>query len=244
MPFAISLITFYCYSLFIIASFIRFTLPIIRILSIIESTISTILFHITYLHAVCRDPGYLPFNWDSDEPRTKYSWRELMSGTAIDENQQRFVHYSRYPPGCSFSKTYGRFVIQADHVCVWIANWVGKRNHKHFLLMMVWGAIASVSLFGWRFAPRKSFEGVKGIFVLDIIAAVIEGIFALTLIGSFVEFMGEAMSGETRVDRFNGRLKRRILTKMEALRLICGDGSVWCWSCPIDAFPDEIELLQ
>jgi hypothetical protein len=109
--------------------------------------------------------------------------------------------------------------------------------------MLGWGSLASLSLFCWRFAPRRSFDAFEVTLILDIVAAIIEGLFSLTLIGSFYEFAKDAASGSTRVDRFKGRAVPGQLTKMDALRMIFGDGSVCCWVCPTDSFPEVIDLV-
>jgi hypothetical protein len=201
------------------------------------------MFITSYFNAVCRDPGYLPFNWQSSSP-TKFDWRSLMDGTAILPGQFAYVEQNVRPPGCSFSKSYGRFIIRGDHICGWISNWVGKRNHKHFLLMMGWGILCAISLFCWRFAPQKSGGlAITMIGVLDIVAAIIEGLFGLLLIGSFVSFCSEVVRGQTRVDRFKG-IERVSGGWKEAMKEVCGDRNMWCWLCPTDAFPMEIELVD
>jgi hypothetical protein len=241
MPFAITVLTLYCYSIFIISSFLRFPFPSLQFASLLESTATTFFFLITYLSAVFRDPGFLPFHWHPPG-RTKYSWRELMSGTLVRSDQSVVVARGPRPPGCSFSRSYGRYVIRADHVCCWIANWVGKRNHKQFLLMMVWGSLASASLFAWRFAPRRTPDGAE--LGLDIAAAVVEAVFAVVLAASAWQFGCEAASGATRVDRFRGIKGRPAETAVDGLRDVCGDGSVCCWMCPAAAFPDAIDLEE
>jgi hypothetical protein len=243
MPFAITIILAFCYSLFVIASFLRYTFLSVQVIAGIETTLVTFLFYISYLHAVCRDPGYLPFNWTAPDP-TKYSWRDLMPGTAVSQAQIEYAVSRARPPGTSFSKSYGRYIIRADHICGWVSNWVGKRNHKQFLLMIIWGIITAVSLFLWRFAPREPVGGINTLLGgLDIVAAVLEALFGLLLIASLSGFLSEAMSGKTRVQQHKGGQFRRI-SKTEALEEICGTGSICCWICPTDAFPDEIELMD
>jgi hypothetical protein len=243
MPFGVTFVVLFCYAVFVVASFLRYTILAVQIVAGIETTVATLLFYVTYIHAVCRDPGYLPFNWAADGP-TKYGWRELMSGTAVSDAQILFAVSTTRPPGTSFSKSYGRYVIRADHICGWISNWVGKRNHKHFLLMMAWGTIAAASLFGWRFAPREPIGGLDTVLgCLDIAAAVIEALFGLLLGISLSSFLPEAVAGQTRIQQFKGA-ERGEVSKRQALEEICGIWSMCCWICPTDAFPDEIELVD
>jgi hypothetical protein len=110
--------------------------------------------------------------------------------------------------------------------------------------MMPWGSVAAMSLFGWRFAPRRPLKGENLVLILDITAAVIEGVFALVFLGFLWQFGEDALSGVTQIDYFKGRQTRPARTKMEAMRRICGDGPVFCWICPTDAFPDDLELEE
>jgi hypothetical protein len=227
--------------MFLCAGFVLFTSRAVRAVSFIECTVATSLFLVAYLQAAFRDPGYLPFNWTPSD-RTKYSWRELMAGTAVTREQLAHVSVTPRPPGCSFSGSYGRYVIRADHICGWIANWVGKRNHKHFLLMMAWGAFAAVSLFAWHFAPRGHFEPASLLGIADFLAVGIEGGFAITLVVVLVRYSGEALTAQTTIDRYKGIAAPVDLSKREIMEQICGKGSVWCWVCPTDAFQSDVLL--
>jgi hypothetical protein len=72
----------YCYSFFIASSVIHFTSVAIQVISVAETTLTMGLFAWSYYGAVCRDPGYLPYDWERTR-RTKYTWQELMTGTAV-----------------------------------------------------------------------------------------------------------------------------------------------------------------
>ena len=48
------------------------------------------------------------------------------------------------PPGASHCKVCDNCVLDFDHHCMFISNCVGKRNHKYFVLFLVWGDIFAV----------------------------------------------------------------------------------------------------
>ena len=80
MPaFVVSLYVF-CYFAYLSTTLTRLH-PAIGAATFLESTAAGVLFLWSYLGAVCRDPGYLPFDW-AHTKRTKYAWHELMAGTA------------------------------------------------------------------------------------------------------------------------------------------------------------------
>jgi hypothetical protein len=230
----------YCYSFFIASSVVHFTSVTIQIISVVETTLTLGLFAWAYYGTVCRDPGYLPYDWERTR-RTKYSWRELMTGTAVAAAHFSYVDSVPRPPGCSFSKSYGRYVIRADHICGIVGNWIAKRNHKQFLLMLLWGTVACASLFVWRFCPTEAISWKSPVRICDLFAAVIEGVFLLILAFSGISFFHSAASSQTRVQQHKGE-KPAERTMRESLSLICGNGPICCWFCPTSAFQDDIIL--
>jgi hypothetical protein len=124
---------------------------------------------------------------------------------------------------------------------VWVSNWIAKRNHKHFILMLAWGCVAALSLFAWRFAPRRSFDGAATLLAFDIIAATAEGVLFLLLAWVLANALSGALMGDTRVDRFKRR-PAPSLSRSDALRAVFGDGSPCCWAFPTDAFPADLAL--
>jgi hypothetical protein len=240
MPVFIAILLIYCYTMFIVCHFLHFTSSVVRLVSLVESTLVCFLFACSYYSAMCSDPGFLPFNWH-DTRRTKYTWLELMAGTGIFEPHIAYVNAVPRPPGCSFSKSYGRYVIRADHICGWITNWVGKRNHKQFLLMTFWRSLTAISLFVWMFFPMDEFEWWSTLGILDMFGAVIELVFGFILVLAFRGFCSEALTTQTRVQRFKGE-DRGDVTTTQGMKQICGDGTVACWICPISAFGDDTEL--
>ena len=48
------------------------------------------------------------------------------------------------PPGASHCRICDNCVFDFDHHCVFISNCVGKRNHRYFVLFLVWGGLFAV----------------------------------------------------------------------------------------------------
>jgi hypothetical protein len=164
-----------------------------------------------------------------------------MSGTVTNQEQLSYVQAIPRPPGCSFSRSSGRYVIRADHICFWVSNWVAKRNHKQFILFMLWGGILALSLFGWRFVPQKGHSGWTH--AVDLVGMMLDAIFGLTLFVSGATFVWDTLSNRTKIQRMKGEGAPAV-SSMEAMRQVCGDGSVWGWFCPTAAFGDVILLEE
>lgn len=155
-------------------------------------------------------------------------------------------HYKNHSklPFASFSKSSGRFVIRADHICGWIANWVGKRNHKQFILMLLYGSLFSASLFGWRFARKTSIKNKSfGLYFCEIFACVIECFFAFMLMGNCITYVVELSNGRTKLQNMKNNEEKDSKTansSIDAMREVCGYGSIICWICPVPAFGEDL----
>jgi hypothetical protein len=238
MPVVVTLLGILCYATHVGGCVPRLSLGL-RIVSLFQITLAYVMFTVSYFNAVCRDPGYLPFNW-SLTCRTKYSWHELLDGTATEEDQFAFVRVARRPRGCSFSSSAGRFVIRADHVCGWIANWVGKRNHKFFLLFQCWTIVFLASLLAWKWVPRSSASGVWP--ALIVITALVEAAALLYLLVTTGTAVKDLLRGRTYLQQLKGMEGHQIRT-VDACRQICGDTPIACWPFSMaPPFPDDIEL--
>jgi hypothetical protein len=107
--------------------------------------------------------------------------------------------------------------------------------------MNFWGIMTATSLFVWMFFPKDAFEWWSALGILDISGGMIELVFGFVLVLSFRVYCSEALSTQTRVQRFKGQ-DRGDVTTAQGMRQICGDGTVLCWICPTPAFGDDIEL--
>jgi hypothetical protein len=118
-----------------------------------------------------------------------------------------------------------------------MANWVGKRNHKFFILFQFWGFVFAVSLIAWQ-----CFGRAMTVCVIDILALVVEIIFALVLGSCLFCAVDRAASNITHIDRFK-HVEREDKGTIVACREVFGDGLLICWLFPTAPSPNTIQLI-
>ena len=100
--------------------------------------VSTLCLSISYFMVIARGPGYLPFNYRTN-PSTR--WEDLMSSIVVYKEQEAYARDHPGPPRSAFTRHAKRFVLRADHHCQWMESWIGIRNHRHFMLTLVWAIV-------------------------------------------------------------------------------------------------------
>lgn len=215
-----------------------------KILCLLNILFSLAMFLWSYLAAVCMDPGFLPYDWFATQ-RTKYSWEEQLEGLATTSEQFEFAMSHPRPLGSCFSSRSGRFVLRPDHICGWIANWVGKRNHKQFILMMIYGSLFASSLAWPRLLIRlPNVQHSDPLEFLRELAIVIECIFTVGLLSGFASQIINLRYNSTKLDRLKKRkqtFKNPETTKFyTGFHEVCGNGSKCFWLLPTPAFDDSI----
>lgn len=98
--------------------------------------ITNAMFSISYITAILVGPGYLPYFYPHNLGVTGY-----LSGLATTPAHEEFAKVQKPPRRCKFFRSARRVVIRPDHLCAWLASFVGKRNHKLFFLFNFWGVI-------------------------------------------------------------------------------------------------------
>jgi hypothetical protein len=133
----------FCFALYSIASL--HSNPRRSILLSITSVTFT-LWLISYLCAVFSSPGYVPFYWAVERAET-FSYEQQMSGVITTPEQYDFANYNGRPERGSLSRQARRIVLRADHICPWIANWVGLKNYRWFFLKLIWATVYFINWF-------------------------------------------------------------------------------------------------
>ena len=240
MPISVILLILGPFIVFLCVSFVNMT-ALIKVISLIEILLFMTLFFVSYFAALAMDPGYLPYDWIKTK-KTKYGAIELISGTAIRKDQCEFAEKYRCP-FASFSRSSGRFVIRSDHICGWVTNWIAKRNHKQFMLMLLYGGIYAASLFIWQFFGKPGQNRSSLVTILMLITDSIEFIFGVMLIWTFFANIYDLVSNETQISKYKG-VETEKLGCIDSMRQVCGNGNICCWLCPQPAFGDnELDYL-
>ena len=214
----------------------------LNIISIILVCFFGIMFCWSYYAAACSNPGFLPYNW-IETRRAWYSWEELLGGTAVTREQAMFAKDPQNrPPGCSFSTSFGRYVIRADHICGWIANWVGKCNHKQFMLMNMWGPLYAFSLFAFIWGQKNMFKDIPfHILVVELVAGIIEISFGFTMGGMGAMALIDLCKHRTKIQRMrHEKGDTRNYTFEQSMREICGNDRKCKWFIPTPAFDEKM----
>ena len=194
------------------------------------------LFFICYFRTAFTDPGFLPFNWNLTR-RFSYSWEEQLNGLAVTKSQVDYAKKHR-PPSSSFSTFSGRFVIRADHICGWVSNWIGQRNHKFFFLMTFYGSIYAILLLLWQCFVKDSLDGWKNI--ANLVACAFQFLFGFFMFGMFVTSFNDLLHSRTQITSY----KREETVNegcFQAMEHVFGYGCKLCWFCPVSPFPNGLD---
>lgn len=102
---------------------------------------------ICFIRAIATDPGSVPDapQWKRDSQQNKKAAEQTGEDWAPREVKQtgepRFCKWcNQYKPDrCHHCRVCRSCILRMDHHCPWIANCVGFRNHKFFLLLVLYG---------------------------------------------------------------------------------------------------------
>ena len=207
-------------------------------------------------HARCMfgNPGFVPF-------------QQLEPGWQLDEVAMCISCKSVKPAGAHHCRRCGRCVFRMDHHCQWTNSCIGAGNLKFFLLfifyvtiasvyasvMMLWRAHAVLSMkpCGTRQTPIP--EGscyLPPLFKLKhptdllpfaqfCLAVFFCACFLCFACATWVDQYEAIITGETRIDAFKSKRKRKGNTDREelsltsALTLACGELPHWRWLLPV-----------
>merc|ERR1740121_3122723 len=110
-----------------------------------------------FARAISTDPGSVP---DTAEWRLEDA-KNRMAAETKHTGEQRYCKWCRTykPDRCHHCRVCNSCVLRMDHHCPWIANCIGFRNHKHFLLLVMYALLnCLVVLFGMSQALLKALE--------------------------------------------------------------------------------------
>lgn len=162
--------------LFVVPFFIIPTLPsFFGIINLAFATTIITLILTSYYQAIVTPPGYVPVGWKPDLESG------LESGDTPGGANVRFCQKCSMPKPerAHHCRVCDRCILKMDHHCPWINNCVGHKNHKFFLLFLIYAStgIAYVLLlivitFIEAMKDPKASEDFLAIFGLTILATV------------------------------------------------------------------------
>lgn len=242
IPILIALVLIYSASIYSILILRYLANSSLKIISLFEVFFFLVLFIWSYCESAFSDPGFLPFDWIRTK-KTLYSWEEQLTGLAIRPDQIEFAQ-AHHPPFASFSEMSGRFIIRADHFCGWITNWVGKRNHKVFILMNLYGSILCLSMCFWTvYMMLLDIKDIQSMFVHFTISMIFELFFGIYQFIFFCINISNAISNQTQIQQWK-QLQPARKNWCTGIREVFGNGNVCCYLCPTKAFHGEILMEE
>jgi len=200
------------------------------------------LFTYSYLRTIIDGPGYFPFYWP--ERRNDIESISLLetdevspSGIISKQSQLTWARKQKRPPRCILSSTGRRIVIRPDHFCGWTSTWIGKRNHKFFVLFNLWGfAFILCFLILLVLGIKEEIDNDQGIIIALFLSYSFFALGFLLLTSTFAFSSIFAVFGNvTNWEDWNRiNLKRYDHGCINNIEDVCGPKShFWSWLLPI-----------
>lgn len=240
MPIAVSVIVLYCLLVYWTLIFPRLPLFIEKVVSSVEISVLLIMFIWSYIATMLMDPGFLPYTWHLSK-KTKYSWEEQLTGLANREEQIEYAKQHK-PPFASFSSEAGRYVIRADHICGWVCNWIGKRNHKQFMLMSLYGCLLALSFLIWGLVIMLGVKIYEVLYFPIVLSFMIEIFMGSLLANAFYHTSVNLSYGQTDIMLYKKEKPQNNDSCCLNWKRVCGYKSILSWICPTPAFNEITDI--
>lgn len=186
-----------------------------------------ILFHLllgmllwSYFAVVFTDPGTVPINWkpvvDEENGETDPLTTSLGISRLSFQQQAGINSRVRYcrkccqfkPPRCHHCCVCGRCILKMDHHCVWVANCVGARNYKFFLLFLFYTFLETI-LVTLALLPRfidffseEEVPGSAGALATTFFGFVLNLAFALSVLGFLIMHISLVSRNTTTIEAY------------------------------------------
>lgn len=110
------------------------------ITEVVATQTLTVLMLVCFVRAIATDPGSVP---DTLEWRSEDHLERRTSNERKHTGEQRFCKWCKMykPDRCHHCRVCNSCILRMDHHCPWIANCIGFRNHKFFLLLVLYALL-------------------------------------------------------------------------------------------------------
>ncbi|OHT08633.1 DHHC zinc finger domain containing protein [Tritrichomonas foetus] len=202
------------------------------------------LFIYSYFRIITDGPGYYPFYWGTpyQPPDIENSLlnNNYDSPSGIISKAEQFEWCQRRhekPPRSILSRTARRYVLRPEHYCKWASSWIGKRNHKFFMLFTFYG-ILYLGLFVVYLA-RRMVQCFSDNFSFSMLLLTVYGVsaaaFFLMLVSFFVSNMIDISLSRTSWEQWNGIDAKTFDqgTWMNFEDVFGPKEKCVCWICPL-----------
>lgn len=107
-----------------------------------------------FVRCVLDGPGYFPFDWSarrcgfgcSDSDALLAGRDDGPAGIITRRAQYDWARAQPKPNRSIVSWSARRIVVRPDHYCMWTSTWIGKRNHKFFILFTLYAGLLCAEL--------------------------------------------------------------------------------------------------
>lgn len=196
---------------------------------------------VSYIRVMYDGAGYYPFYWAKRKQQESMGIivdedDESVAGILSKTEQYHWAQLYARPGRSMLSRSARRFVLRPDHFCGWTASWIGKRNHKFFMLFNGYGSlylllyfIGAIRSLVSHFVARRI---IQSAFLL--LFCMVALMFLYLTMKFFFGALFLARVNKTNWEDWNSINTSRFDKGSLLLNLedICGDGSRCCWFCP------------
>lgn len=201
---------------------------------------------VSHLKAMLSDPGAVPKNAEplpGDSSRLKEA---MAQGASHRKRAKGFCHrcMAYKPPRAHHCNVTGRCVVKLDHYCPWTNNAIGVRNHKFFLLFILYTfllCVYALALLVHMLYAAMKVDGPDSIGLSALVVGVCGLLFGLFTSCMLCDQWSVLSTNVAKIDRLKGE---ELGVSSEVNEVFGGRtrGFHWHWLVPVTVdFPKSVQ---